>query len=134
MKPAVDRLEELLIRKAGPAKARERAIDWRPAGDIKQAREEYTIFIDLPGVDEDSLLIDFQEQTLSIAGERDFDHDREDAEEFVRIDRPYGHFRYEAKLEPPVDIQNVRAKYKRGVLKITVPRTEPLTNLQLEVD
>jgi HSP20 family protein len=134
MKPAADRLEELLTRKAGPSKARERAIDWKPLGDVKESPGEYTIFVDLPGVDEDRLLIEFQNQTLSISGERDFDHDREDAEEFSRINRPYGRFRFETDLQPPVDVQNVRAKYKRGVLKITVPRTEPLSHLQLEVD
>src|SRR4051812_26048089 len=58
--------------------------------DVKEDRHELTILIDLPGVDEDEIIIHEEDANLRIAARREFDHDLEDAEEYTHIARPYG--------------------------------------------
>lgn len=129
-----DRLEALLTRKgksSQPDTTGHKA--WCPLGDVKQTVKQYIVLVDLPGIDEDTVCIDFHDKLLVISGEREFDHDREDAEEYTRIDRPYGAFRFEVPLEEPVDVNEISAKYKRGVLTIMVPRQPKSTRVQIDV-
>ena len=97
-------------------------VAWVPLGDVKESRTSITVYIDLPGIDEDELTIGCENGTLLVLGERDFDHDNEDAEEYSVIDRPYGRFRYRVAVEGALDTLNITAKYKRGVLKIRIPK------------
>lgn len=121
---STDGLSEILARAVGDAEEplHTGASDFSPPADIKVTPSEVAIFLDLPGIDEDEVQIDFQDGLLVVSGEREFDHDQEDAEEFVRIDRRYGRFMFTVPLEHDVDFDHARAKYRRGVLKIRIPR------------
>jgi HSP20 family protein len=76
----------------------------------------------LPGVDEDEIKIDFENGRLCIEGVREFDHDNFDAEEFSVIDRPYGSYDLSILLPAGSNANLARAKYKRGVLRLQIPR------------
>ena len=119
-----NQLVDLLRPKESRPKA-DVGVAYTPLGDIKESRTAITVYIDLPGIDEDELTIGCENGTLVVFGERDFDHDNEDAEEYSVIDRPYGRFRYRVALEGALDTLNITAKYKRGVLKIRIPKTDP---------
>jgi HSP20 family molecular chaperone IbpA len=53
---------------------------------------------------------------------REFDLDNEDPEDYLQIKRPYGPFHIEVPLPSPVDFELATAKYKRGVLKVRMPK------------
>ena len=90
--------------------------------DIREDAKEVVVYADIPGIDEDEVDIKLTGDMLTISGERCFDHDNEDAEDFVRLERPYG--RYERRIELPAGLNTggMTAKYKRGVLKVRVPK------------
>lgn len=90
--------------------------------DIKVDGSEVVVLADLPGIDEDEIDIQMVGDVLSISGERSFDHDAEDAEEYVRLERPYGPFERKVELPSGLNAGGITAKYKRGVLKVRVPR------------
>ncbi len=96
------------------------------ACDVKATAQEITVFVDLPGVDEDDISVAVESRALNISAERDFDHDNEDAEEYTHLGRPYGMFFCAVALPPNADTDNMTAKYKRGVLKVRVP-LEPVS-------
>ncbi|HVT14248.1 MAG TPA: Hsp20/alpha crystallin family protein [Fimbriimonadaceae bacterium] len=104
---------------ASPATAPSRLLV--AACDVKTTAKEITVFVDLPGVDEDDISIAVESRALNISAERDFDHDNEDAEEYTHLGRPYGMFFCAVALPPNADTENMTAKYKRGVLKVRVP-------------
>lgn len=95
---------------------------WQPLIDVRDNPIEFVLFADIPGVDEDDIHVEVQERKIVIRGEREFDHDSEDAEEFVRLERLYGPFERVVDLPRDLDLNRVTAKYRRGVLKIRVPR------------
>jgi HSP20 family protein len=90
--------------------------------DVKETSSEYLIVIDLPGVDEDEIHLAFQDGVFTCQVDREFDHDAEDAEEYIRLDRPYGHFETKVMLGGDGVFDLATAKYKRGVLKVRIPR------------
>jgi HSP20 family protein len=95
---------------------------WRPKADIKLTPNEVTLFVDLPGVDEDTISFASDDSTVTIFGVREFNHDHEDSEDYIQLERTYGP--YELKVSMPVgaDAWHMTAKYNRGVLKIRIPR------------
>jgi len=98
---------------------------YRPHIDLKDTPQEYVAYIDLPGVDEDELKFIWKPDVLTICGNREFDHDNEDAEEFVQIQRVFGHFLCRIPLNDSIDVDKASAKYRRGVLKIRIPKRKP---------
>ena len=120
----INPLSEVLERAVGGPEPHhgEISADFVPAADVKVAPNEVVVYLDLPGLDEDDIQIDFLNGLLTVHGVREFDHDQEDAEEFIRIERRYGRYAFSMQLEPDSDWEQARAKYKRGVLKIRVPR------------
>ena len=95
---------------------------FQPPVDVKETAAEWVVYIDLPGVDEDELRFCWGDQELCICGSRDINHDTEDAEVFTRLERSFGEFRCKIPLDHTVDANRATAKYRRGVLKITLPR------------
>jgi len=94
----------------------------RPLMDLKDNSQEYVAYIDLPGVDEDELQFSWNEHLLCIGGSREFNHDAEDAEEFTQIQRKFGEFMCCIPLDDTLDVASATAKYKRGVLKVHIPK------------
>lgn len=99
----------------------DRPINWEPYYDLRVGERDLVAFVDLPGVNEDELQIEVNAQSLVVEGDRDFDHDLEDAEEFTKIGRPYGAFRVEIHLSESINPDGATAKYRRGVLRIRMP-------------
>lgn len=118
----IDPLEAALDRLVGSTESDfEVSQAWEPFYDVKETPTETTIFVDLPGVDEDEISIEEITGSIEVSVRREFDHDTEDAEEYTRLGRPYGAFVCRVPLSPKADAEEMTAKYRRGVLKIRVP-------------
>ncbi|HEY0867926.1 MAG TPA: Hsp20/alpha crystallin family protein [Fimbriimonas sp.] len=95
---------------------------YQPPVDVKETHREVVVFADIPGMDEDDIDIAVEGEALIITGCREFDLDSEDPEEFLRIERPYGGFRCMVPLPCAIDFDLATARYKRGVLKVRLPK------------
>ncbi len=95
---------------------------YEPAIDIKETASEFVMYADLPGVEEDAIEFSWTENSLVFSGSREFNHDGEDAEDFIQIKRPYGNFVGRVEFPSQVDANLATAKYKRGVLKVRLPK------------
>ena len=95
---------------------------WMPPADIHETENELVVTADLPGVDVKSVDIRVENNVLSLTGERQF---QEKGNGNVhRMERMYGAFARSFTLSTPVDTEKIRANYKDGVLKITLPKAE----------
>jgi HSP20 family protein len=61
--------------------------------------------------------------TLTLSGERKFEKETKE-ENFHRVERSFGSFSRSFALPETVDADNVSASYKKGVLEVTLPKTE----------
>lgn len=93
----------------------------KPTLDLSATDAEYTLSIEVPGVDEKDVKLEIVNDTLTIRGEKK--QEKEEKEKnFYRMERSYGAFQRVLSLPEDVDQENVTAKFKKGVLTIKMPR------------
>lgn len=97
---------------------------WVPAVDIyENGKQELVLRAELPGMERADIQVVFENNTLTLKGERKFDHDVKQ-EQFHRVERAYGTFSRSFSLPSTVDASKIAAEYKNGVLTVTVPFRE----------
>jgi HSP20 family protein len=98
--------------------------DWFPAADVYETDMEFTIVLDLPGVERERLDIGLDENRLTIRGERAVA--APEGSNQRRTERPNGRFLRRFSLPDVVDREAIAADYKDGVLRLHLPkRREP---------
>jgi HSP20 family protein len=95
-----------------------------PAVDIyEDADQNVVIKAELPGFSRDAIKVTFENNTLSIEGERALGTEVP-RDKYHRMERQYGAFRRSFSLPPTVDTGKAQASYTDGVLTITLARRE----------
>jgi HSP20 family protein len=104
-----------------------------PSVDIHETEGSFELTADLPGFDAKDVDVSVQENTLTIRGERKREEIKED-ETVHRVEREYGVFERSFTLPRSADAENIQAKYKDGVLSLTVPKREEAKPKPLKID
>lgn len=99
------------------------AQNWVPSLDVWETPTEVVYAFDLPGIPEDEISIEVNDETLTISAERaKTEETKEDG--FYRFERRYGTFARAVGLPQGVDQDNISARYENGVLEVRVPKPE----------
>lgn len=94
-----------------------------PSLDVREDSNEFTLYVELPGVSSDDVDITLEDNVLTISGQRSSYEDVEEGE-FRRVERHFGRFHRSVRLPDRVVGDEVNARYADGVLTITVPKAE----------
>ena len=105
---------------------------WAPAVDIYEKGTDVVLKAELPGVDPKDVDIRIENNVLTLRGERKFEEETKQ-ENYHRVERSYGAFTRAFTLPSTVDTGNVKAEYKDGVLRITLPKREDAKPKQIQV-
>jgi HSP20 family protein len=93
----------------------------KPTVDINASDKEYSISVEVPGIEEDDIKLEINGNTLCIRGEkRQVKEDRD--KNYYRMERSYGAFQRLLSLPEDADQDKVVANFKNGVLTITMAR------------
>lgn len=93
----------------------------RPQVDIGANEKEYSITIEVPGINEKDVKIEVSENTMTIRGEKRQEKE-EDSKEFYRMERSYGSFQRVLSLPDDAEKNEINATFKNGVIYVTMPR------------
>ena len=104
----------------GPGRVTE---NWVPALDVWETEHEVVYAFDLPGIPEERISLEVQDDTLTVSAERER-VTKESDERFFRFERRYGTFTRAVGLPQGVDPDKIRAAYHDGVLEVHVPKPE----------
>ena len=97
---------------------------WVPAVDIFETENhEVVIKAEVPDVRREDLKVSFENQVLTITGERKAP-DAAAGDQVRRLERRHGSFVRSFTLPTSVDASNISASYKDGVLTVRLPRRE----------
>ncbi len=107
---------------------------WSPAVDIYETENELVLKADVPDVDPKNIGIQLENGTLTLKGERQFEQQSNGQKGFHRIERSYGSFVRAFSLPETVDGEKVKADYKNGVLKVTLPKKEVAKPKTINID
>jgi len=106
--------------------------DWHPAVDIFDNDTNIVIKAELPGIDKKDIVIDVKDRVLTLKGERSSDNDVK-GEHYYRRERTYGKFERSFTLPARVKVDDIKADYKDGVLRIDIPKPEAQQPKQITV-
>ncbi len=112
--------------------ARSETKDWSPRVDIHESENKYTVRTELPGVEKDAVSVSIDENVLTIKGTKQF-VDAKDGEQWKRVETQYGEFTRSFTLPDEVDVDQVSAAYKNGVLELSIPKVEPKKAKMIDV-
>jgi HSP20 family protein len=106
--------------------------EWTPAVNIREDKDEYVLSVALPGLDQQDVKVNLENNALTISGERKLEHeDKRDS--YSRIEQFYGSFTRSFSLPNTIDATKVEAKMEKGVLTISLPRREETKPKAIEV-
>jgi HSP20 family protein len=96
---------------------------WTPAMDLVETDEHFVLRADLPGMTQDDVSIELEDNVLTVSGERKAEHE-EKREGFYRVERAFGTFSRALTLPQGIDPEAVNASFANGVLEVRVPKPE----------
>ena len=105
---------------------------WAPVIDILESADALIVQAELAGIDPESVDIQLAGDVLTLRGERTAT--RSEDKKYLRSERAYGPFERSFTLGIPVNEQAITAKYKAGLLEITIPKAEAVKPKQIKVE
>jgi HSP20 family protein len=96
---------------------------WTPAVDVWETENELVYAFDLPGIPEDKISVELEENALTVSAERERT-DEVSNDRFYRFERRFGSFSRTIGLPHGVNEDAISADYKDGVLEVHVAKPE----------
>jgi HSP20 family protein len=93
--------------------------------------DSFVVEFDLPGVEANSIDLDVERNVLTVRAERP---GREGAGETMASERPRGVFSRQLILGDNLDLDNISAGYRDGVLRLVIPVAERAKPRKISVD
>lgn len=105
-----------------------------PPVDVAETENDYVVTVDLPGVEPKDIDIQVLGQNLLITGERKSEQQQEE-DGYLRREVRFGSFKRTIPLPEGARISrdDVKAKYRNGILRIQVPKATPTPTLRIPV-
>lgn len=92
-----------------------------PRIDVAETDTHIHIAADMPGLNEKDIEVSVDKNVLTLRGERKHEEENQD-KKFHRVERFYGEFVRQLALPESVDVDNISAHFKNGVLEIDLPK------------
>ncbi len=91
--------------------------------DVKETDNEYIVEAEIPGVNKEDIIIDLNNEMLTIGVDVKQEKDEKD-DGYIYRERRSGSYRRSFSV-PNINNEDVKASYKDGLLTITLPKAEP---------
>jgi len=104
-----------------------------PAIDMVETDKDIRITAELPGLSQDDFKVELRGNRLVISGEKRYNNETKD-ENLVYSECRYGSFSRVFDLPTEVNIDKVKAKYKDGELRLTLPKIKESVSRKVKID
>lgn len=105
-----------------------------PTLNVSETDKTFEISVALPGMKRDDVEIHYENDILTISGERKWKHEeKEDGRRYHRVESGYGSFSRSLPLPNFVDSENISAQFENGELIITAPKLKEKAGKKIEV-
>jgi HSP20 family protein len=96
-----------------------------PPADVIVSDDGVTVYMDVPGLNAESLEIELDNDVLTVRGERPFPYATGEGDRSVRrIERRFGKFERSLRVPRGLDPESVEASLVDGVLTLQIPKPE----------
>lgn len=94
---------------------------WVPTLDVWETDDEVVYAFDLPGISQDDVTVEIENDTLTVTAERARENEVE-RDKFYRYERRFGTFSRAVGLPQGVSEEDIKASFTDGVLEVRVPK------------
>lgn len=113
-------------------KTQEKALPrFKPATDIVEAEDGFYIYMDMPGVSKENLIIDLNEDEIKVSGKTDFP--TREGEKLVHVEFGDGEYYRGFTVSHVVDKARIKATLKNGVLELHLPKAEKAVPRKIDI-
>lgn len=102
-----------------------------PELNVYETDTKFEITVALPGMNKEDIDIGFENNTITISGERELKE--ENGTKYHRIESRFGKFERSLPLPNVIDEENISATYDNGVLTVTAPKLKEKAGKKIEV-
>jgi HSP20 family protein len=106
--------------------------EWVPSLDVSETKDNVVVKAEVPGMDPKEIDISYADGILTVKGEKKQEKEEKD-ENYYMVERSYGSFSRSVRLPHEVKSDKIKANYKDGVLKITLPKSEEAKKKELKI-
>jgi HSP20 family protein len=103
-----------------------------PAINVVQNASDVQVYLFAPGIDPKQLSVSIQQNLLTIEGQRQIPN--QDKASYYRQERFSGQFHRAISLGDDIDPQRIEAKYRDGIVQITLQRREAAKPRQIQIN
>lgn len=102
--------------------------------NIHETKDAFHLEISAPGLNKEDFAVNVDKDLLTISYEK---KDEKKSEDYKTLRREFSYrsFKRTFTLQDNVNADNIQAKYENGILKVYLPKTEPVQggNRQIEI-
>jgi len=103
------------------------------AAEVADTNDSVQVMLEVPGLDADDFDIEVLNDILVVRGEKKLVREESHGQYHV-LERAYGQFERAIRLPAPVDNDGAKARYRAGVLTITLPKSKAARRRRIAVD
>lgn len=103
----------------------------KPATDIIEQEDGFYIFMDMPGVGKEDLVIDLNEDELKVSGKAEYV--LPEGQKLGHVEFGGGEYFRSFTVSHMVDKERIKATMKDGVLELYLPRLEKAQPRKIEI-
>ena len=102
-----------------------------PRADIYETDDQVVVVTDMPGVEQDSIEITLEKNTLTINGY--VEPDAMEGYHLAHVEYSIGDFERKFTISNEIDRENIEATVKDGVLRLILPKAGPAKTRKISV-
>jgi HSP20 family protein len=130
----LDEVSNRLARLFDDASVRRGSGIWTPPVTVEETADEMIFTAELPGMTEEQVSIDLENDVLSISGEKTEQRTEGDEDRNYHLwERSYGTFRRSFSLPRAVNADGATAHFDKGVLEIRLPKAAEAKGRKIQI-
>ena len=124
----IDRIFKELL----PAEAKGELVSWSPRTDIYEKDNNIVIEAEIPGAKKEDIEVKIKDNAVVIKGEVKKEEEKKE-ENYYKKERFYGKFERVVPLPADVKVEEAKAEYQDGILKLTIPKAVEEKEVKIEI-
>lgn len=106
--------------------------EWAPSLDVSETKDNFVVKAEVPGIDAKDIDISLTGDVLTIKGEKKQEKEEKE-EDYHLVERRYGAFSRSIRLPAEVESTKIKASYKNGILRVTLPKSEKVKAKEVRI-
>jgi HSP20 family protein len=116
------------------ATGRDMLLGWAPSVDVNESANDVSIAVELPGIDPAGVEITYENDVLTVKGEKKSTRKEGDTEtRYHLVERTFGAFSRSFRMPKGLDESKIDAQYANGVLTIRVAKAAIAAPRKIEI-